>query len=139
MSLEAIVGALFTVCLGALSFLLVRLIKHNDVFQDDTRKSIILIRSSLAAQAISIKGLEKDISEKIERCGFDEKTKAKMSSLLVEIAKIQRDLQEMKPVVEKAVQNHGKIIFIEDRVKAQDKKIKSLFDIMQKLASLQKR
>lgn len=138
MTLEAVIGAIFTVCLGALAFLLSRLVTQNDKFQISTAKSIGSIRSDIAKQAGDIKALQSYLAHKIESCGFDEKTKNKMSSVLVEIAKTQQELQKIRPIVDKAAQNNGKIIFIEDKVKAQDKKIQSLFQVMQKLANIKK-
>ena len=138
MSIEAILLSVLTVCFGGLGFLLARLINRNDKFQDDTTKSIGVLKVAVSKQEVSITTLQNTLYKKIELSGFDQKTKTKISSLNASLAQIEKDLVKIKPIVENAQQDQGKIIFIQERLEAQDKKLAGLYKIALKVFNDQK-
>ena len=133
-----LVGATIASLFGLIAFFLRRLIKQNDRFQEDTRKSFIAIRKDIGEQKVHISTVKYSLERRLTDSGLDIKTKAKVASLLDSVAQVEKDLVKIRPTLDKTMESNGKIIWIVDKLEAQDTKLKGLYDVMVKIVQSQK-
>lgn len=133
-----IAGSLITILLGVAGYLLSRILDENDKFKDETRRNFRQIRQEINDQGNKQEAQHQRTRALVEESGFDQKTKAKISSLAASTAQVQEDFQKVKPVIEETKQSFGHIIWLQDKVKAQDKKLLSLFEILKAINSKRK-
>jgi len=133
-----IIGSVVACVFGVVAYLMKRLVDQNDDFQEETRRGFREIRREFDQQRIAANNLQFSLEKKLEAAGLDTKTKAKMSSLLAMVSQVEKDLTQIKPALEQAHESSGKIIWIVDKLEAQDKKLKGLYDVMIKIVRSQK-
>lgn len=130
----SVIGGLFTLCLASLGFLAVRLINQYDDFQRSTNTNIKAIRSGIRMQERTIETIKSKATIAAERSGVDEETKAQISKILLSIAKIEKEINRIKPILEISEEDHGKVLIIDDKLRSQDKILKTMFDTLKTLA-----
>lgn len=133
-----IIGFVLTAILGVIAFFLRRYVQQNDAFQEKTLGNFKTIRRSLDEQERAIQSLKFEIEQKLSAAGFDQITKNKISSLLASVAKIEKELTNIKPIMDKTKEDHGNVVWIVDKLKAQDGKIKGLYNVMTRIVNSQK-
>ena len=126
---------------GALAFFSKRFIEQNDKQHEKTRSHINTLSKEIRDIKETIKGIELTY-EKLRASGrFDGKTapeeiktiKRKVSSSIIEIHKIQKDLDKILPKVAESKKAHGEVVWIKDEISKQNRKLATMFKIVEKL------
>ena len=137
--INVVLGVIVASIFGAIAFLLKRVIQQNDKFQENTRRDFKLIRRALEEQRGITNKLRFELEQKLSSAGLDQTTKTKISSLLASVASLEQEIQKLKPVLERVADDHGRVIMIADKVKAQEKKLKGLHTVMTTIVQDRKR
>lgn len=132
MGIEALVGTAITVLLGVCAYFFNRLITQYDEFQSKTSKDFQAIRRTVERVDTKVDESKRVLANRIEAAGLSKETKRKISSTSENVSQIKIDLDStVKPSVQEAKKYHGKIIVIEDNLKAQETKLSGLYKIME--------
>lgn len=124
MVIEIIVGAVITALFALIAFFLNRLINQNDRFQDETRRAHKVFGREITRNQSTLA----EIQQQVKAGSIDEETKRKIKTLATSLMEIKEELSVIKPTLEKADENYGQIILIGQKLEAQEKKLKGLYD-----------
>lgn len=58
--------------------------------------------------------------------------------MLLSIAKVEKELNKIKPFVEMTEEDHGKVLMIEDKLKSQEKQLRTLYETVKAMIQKQK-
>jgi len=97
-----------------------------------------LLREKVDTQALTLNTFKAQIERDLRNSAFDTSTKARMKALLDGLSKVEGDMARMRPDIAKSTQNYGKIMWIQEKLEAQDTKLKGLYDVMLKIVHSQK-
>lgn len=129
-----VVGGFFTLCIGTLAWFAIRLVNQNDEFQRQTKTNIDALRSGITSQKGDIRKLKEEISKEIKSEGLDKETKAKIQAITLSLAKVEKALNtKIIPWVDIAEDDHGKVMVLEDKLRSQEKQLKTLYDTVKLL------
>jgi len=65
--------------------------------------------------------------------------KRKVSSIIIGVHQVQKDIDEILPKVESNTESYGNISWIKDEVASQNKKVQVMYEVMSQLVKHQKR
>lgn len=133
MIVEILVGAVITALFALIAYFLNRLITQNDRFQDETRRTHKVFGREITRNQSTLAEIRKEI----QAGAVDEETKRKIKTISASLVEIEKELSVIKPALEKVEENYGQIILIGEKVEAQKKDIRSLYDAMMFLTKKQ--
>jgi len=140
--LNTIMGSFMALTFGALAYFAKRLIDENDRQHRETGK--ILKETSREVRSIgetvkTLQGAYESLAKGGGSGGANypsgevEKIKRKVSSAIVGIHQIQKDIDKILPQVENNQERYGEIIWVKDEVSKQNKKLEVMFRAMTKI------
>ena len=129
MIVEIIVGAVITALFALIAYFLNRLITQYDGFQDETRRAFEVSGRKTRRIELSLAEVQRQVQEG----SLDEATKRKITSLTTSLMEVKEELRMIRPALEKSEENYGQIILVGDALKAQEKKLKGLYDVLKAL------
>lgn len=125
--MENAFGFILTAMSAMLGFFLVRFIGKHDDFQDETKREFKKINYSIEENHKEIKG---ELSKITVNTGIDAKTESRLGALEKSLKDSPIFVQEVKTQVK---ENYGKVLWLEDNQKEQDKKILTLYKAVKKI------